>query len=390
MPVSIGTIISAGFFNTLQTKIYNILGPAGYDGAVTSSQVAVSSIDTAAQWNKLRTDINACRSIQTGAPFTLAELPVMSVTQIIRASDVNLYEAAANLVVANYGGNLILVNGLFTDPRTVSWSGTIDNEVSITFATGVAATNFFQNSGEVRLNLSQTVNGNAQDSLWVTNLANVGSIILNKTTTTRSGNAGVPIAIGWLSLTTSYQMIFNGNRLHSGSSYTYVAVDDLYVYAKLNGSGNGLVIKTVMTNGDQGTISAGTTASYGLMKRVLDASPTFAFLAGNNYNAAVAGSGITPTLTAYNASGTTTNSTNITLTSNVSGYAFIAALPASSPAPTTANWPTLMYNVNTVPGVPIGKTIPLPNSQTAYKVYMFVEDQFGNASAVNSVAVTTN
>ena len=390
MPVSIGTIISAGFFNTIQAKISNILGPTGYDGSVLSSQVAVSSIDTAAQWNLLRTDINACRIIQTGAPFTAAELPTMSVTQIIRASDANLYEAAANLVVANYGGNLVLVNGVFTDPRTTSWTGTIDNEVVVSFASMTAANNFFQNSGEVRLNLSQTVNGNAQDSLWVANLANVGTLVFNKTTTTRSGTAGIPLAIGWNALTTNYQMIFNGNRLHSGSSYTYVAVDDLYVYAKLNASGNGLVVKTIMTNGDQGTISAGTTASYGLMKRVLDTAPTFAFLAGNNFNAPIAGSGVTPVLTAYTASGTTTNSTNITLTSNVNGYAFIAVLPSASPAPTVANWPTLRYNVNTVAGVPIGKTVPLPSPGTAYKVYAFVEDQFGNASAVSSIAVTSS
>ncbi len=286
MPVSIGTTISAGFYNAIQTTIAGILGPSGYNGTVTSSQVTAGSVDTAAQWNKLRTDINACRTIQAGTPFTSVELPPITVGQSIKASDVNLYESTANTVFTNYGGNLVLVNGAFTDTRTTAWTGTIDNEVVVSFADLATANGFFQNNGEVRLNLSQTTNANAQDALWVTNFSNVGTIIFNNTATTRSGTAGSPLAVGWSAMTSSYQMIFNGNRLHSGSSYTYVAVDDLYVYAKLNASGNGVVLKVVATNGDHGTISASALASYGVKKRVTDATPAFAFLSSNNFNLA--------------------------------------------------------------------------------------------------------
>jgi uncharacterized protein (DUF1330 family) len=389
MPVSIGTKISAAFYNAIQTIIAGILGPSGYNGTVTSSQVTAGSVDTAAQWNKLRTDINACRTIQAGTPFTSTELPVISLGALIKASDVNLYESTANTVFANYGGNLVLVNGVFTDTRTTTWTGTIDNEVVVSFADLATANGFFQNSGEVRLNLSQPTNNNAQDALWVSNLSNVGTISFTNTATTRSGTAGIPLAVGWSTMTSNYQMIFNGNRLHSGSSYTYVSVDDLYVYAKLNASGNGIVIKTVMTNGDNGTISASTLASYGVKKRVTDTTPSFAFLASNNFNAAVAGSGTTPTITAYTASGTTSSATTLNITSNVAGYAFAAVLPAASAAPTVATWPTLQNNINVVTNTPTTLTVPLASPSTAYKVYTFVEDAFGNASAVSSVSVTS-
>lgn len=389
MPVSIGSTITAGFYNTIQATIQSILGPSGYNGTVTSSQVAVSSIDTAAQWNKLRADINACRTIQTGSAFTNAELPALSSTQVIRASDVNLYETAANTVFANYGGNLVLVNGAFTDTRTTAWTGTIDNEVVISFASLAAANSFFAGNGELRLTLSQSTNANAQDALWVTNLNQVGTLIFNNITTSITGTAGSALNVGWNAMTSSYQMIFNGNRLHSGSSYTYVAVDDLYVYAKLNAAGNGIVLKTVMTNGDNGTISASTMASYGLKKQVSATSPTFAFLSSNSFNLAVTQPGTTPTITAYSASGTTGYMTTLNITSNVTGYAFAVAQLTGTTAPTVANWPSLANNINVVAGTPTTMNIPLPAPSTAYTIYTFVEDQYGNASAISSTAVTT-
>jgi hypothetical protein len=282
MPVSSGTIITAGFFNAIQTTTANVLGPSGYGAPVTSAQVSSGSIVTAAAWNTLRNDINTCRTIQSGSPFTNTQLPAVSVGQIIYASDVNLYETAANTITANYAGNSVLVNGSFSDARTTTWNGTIDNEVLIDFGSVAAANTFFTNSGDIRLALSQTVNSTVQDSLWVYNLSNLGTVIFGNTTTTRSGTTGTPSAIGWNTLTTVYQPIVSAFHMTGGSSYTSYAVDNLYIYAKKNASGTGVILKVELTNGDAIGISSGATATYGFKKRIIDTSPSFAIQGSNN------------------------------------------------------------------------------------------------------------
>lgn len=282
MPVLSGALITASYFNAMQTSIATILGPGGYGATVTSSQVLVGGSITAASWNALRNDINTCRTTQTGSAFTTAQLPIVVTGQLIYASVTNLYETAASTVVANYAGNMVLVSNAFSDTRTKTWTGTIDNEVLVTFATTAAANTFFTNGGDLRLALSQTTNIKVQDALWVYNLSHVGTVIMNNTATTRSGTTGTPAAIGWANLTTTYQTLVSAVNMTGGSSYTAYAVDNLYIYAKKNATGTGIILKVSLTNGDTGTISASTKVTYSLQKRTADATPTFALQGTNN------------------------------------------------------------------------------------------------------------
>ena len=282
MPVSSGTIITAGFFNAIQTIAANTLGPSGYGAPVTSTQVSSATNVTAAAWNALRNDINTCRTIQSGSPFTNAQLPAVAIGEIIYAATVNLYETAANTIAANYGGNSVLVNGAFTDTRTKTWNGTIDDEVLIDFGSVAAANTFFTNAGEVRLSMQQTVNSSVQDSLWVYNLNNLGTVIFGNTNTTRSGTVGTAAAIGWSALTTTYQTVVSAVNMTGGSSYSAYAVDHLYISAKKNATGTGVIMKIALTNGDAIGISSGATVRYGYKKRIIDQTPTFAIQGANN------------------------------------------------------------------------------------------------------------
>lgn len=298
MPVSIGTIIQASYYNSLQTIVLGILGPAGYNQTLASAQLSSGAIVTSGHWNNLRTDLNAIQTIQAGSPFSSATLPAIVTGTIIYAATINLYDAAVATVQAGYAGNLILVNNAFSDTRTASWPTEIDDEVTISFADATASEYFFSTNGELRLALSQTTNANTTDAAWVNNAISIGTVVFNKSTTTRTGTGGTPLAIGWNNLTTSYQTIFSGVNLVVNSYYSN---DSVYVYAKKTASGNGVTIRTRLVNGGgTGVVSGSTKATWGYKKAVSAGTPAFAFEAPNNFddNATGGGTGTTlPTIT---------------------------------------------------------------------------------------------
>lgn len=287
MPVTTGSLITAAFYNALQSSIATILGVGGYGQTVTSSQVSNVVLDQAAHWNNLKTDIQLCRTYQNAAAFSSAELPSFTLGQLIKASDINLYETAVNTIKANYTGNMMLVVGAFSDSRTTTWSTTIDDSVLIDFGTVANANAFFTNGGELTFVLSQPTIVNPHDAAWSAGFNGMGTVTLASAGTTRSGSMGIPSTTkGWNSLTTTDVVILDGTDLNkSSTAYSYGGgIDDLSIKAKKNATGTGVIITTTIANNKTDPISPSTKLSFGYKKRVDMSTPTFAFNGGNTFN----------------------------------------------------------------------------------------------------------
>lgn len=284
MPVTTGSLITAAFYNALQSSIATILGVGGYGQTVTSSQVTNLVLDQAVHWNNLKTDIQLCRTMQGGVAFTNAQLPTFTNVMLIRASDINLYETAANTVVGNYAGNMMLVTDAFSDIRTTAWTTTINDAVLIDFGSVAAANTFFSNGGEVRVILTQPTATRPHDISWVNTFAGMGTVIMGNSATTRSGTMGTPAARGWSTLTTTDATILDGTNLNSTASAYGDKGDDILLVAKKNATGTGVIITTSISNSQSDTISASTTLTMGFKKRIDLPSPTFAINASNTFD----------------------------------------------------------------------------------------------------------
>ena len=361
MPVSQGTLITAGFYSTMQASISGILGPSGYNQTVTSVPVIATQVVTALHWNKLRADINACRTLQTGSPFTNSELPLIVVGNIIYASVVNLFEAAVNIVQSAYAGNLVLTNGAYTHVRTVTWTSLIDCEIAMDFGTIPQANAFFQNGGDLRMALSQAAPSAANDTVWANIFNSVGTLAFTNSTTTRTGWTGTTNAIGWNNLSSAYQVIFSATP-SGGGAYSYYANNSVIISMKKNPAGTGAIMKIAIENGQSGVIHAGTTATFGFLKTVAATSPTYSVANGNAFNDTVSNTFYAPTIAL------TTNITaddiislveagqSINITGTVGGDAQV-----SNPIVITSNNHT--YTGQVQPGLTF--SIPVPGSDLA-------------------------
>lgn len=287
MPVTTGSLITAAFYNALQSAIATILGVGGYGQTVTSSYVNNVVLDQAADWNKLKTDIQLCRTFQNAPPFTNEQLPTFSASMLIRASDINLYELAVNTVVGNYTGNMMLVADAFSDTRTTTWSTSIDDSILIEFGSVANANSFFANGGELQFFLSQPTKANPHDAAWSAGFNGLGTVVFANASTSRTGYMGIPATnMGWTSLPASDVVILDGTDLNkSSTSYAYGGgIDDMAIRARKSPSGTGVIVTTIMANNKTDPISASTKLAVGFKKRVDLASPTFAFSGGNTFN----------------------------------------------------------------------------------------------------------
>jgi len=225
----VNTAVLATDYNTIQSKINNVLGNGsgdfGYGQLVTSSQVARANRITVAQWNALRNDLLKARNHQTSVDES-GLLTVASTTTRIRESDRAAYSLFADVATTNRlitpPSNQASLTNLQTVTRTASWSTTISHQVTVTFASEDAG-RFFFNSGS-SIKFSSTMTGySAGVSLlvnqsWATLLTNMGIISFDAYSTTKSGT-GTAQAIGFYNLTTTDQLIFT-KLVEAGNQYT--------------------------------------------------------------------------------------------------------------------------------------------------------------------------
>ena len=225
----VNTAVLATDYNTIQSKINNILGNGsvdfGYGQTVTSNQVVRTNKITVAQWNALRNDLLKARNHQTSVDES-GLLTVASTTIRIREADRSAYGLFADVVTTNRlvtpPSDQASLTTLQTVTRTASWATTISHQVTVTFASEDAGRFFFNSGSSIRFSSSMSGYSAGASLLvnqsWATLLANMGIISFNAYSTTKTGT-GTAQAIGFYNLTTTDQLVFT-KLVEAGNQYT--------------------------------------------------------------------------------------------------------------------------------------------------------------------------
>jgi hypothetical protein len=225
----LNTAVLATDYNTIQSKINNILGSGsgdyGYGQTVTSSQVARTNRITVAQWNALRNDLLKARNHQTNVNES-ALLTIASTTIRIKEADRLAYGTFADIVTTNRlvspPSDQASLTTLQTVTRTAPWATTISHQVTVAFLSENDSRFFFNSGSSVKFSSGLTGFSTGISLLvnqsWQTLLANMGIISFNAYSTTKTGT-GTAQAIGFYNLTTTNQLVFT-KLVEAGNQYT--------------------------------------------------------------------------------------------------------------------------------------------------------------------------
>lgn len=238
----VNTAVLATDYNTIQSKVNNILGIGsgdyGYGQTVSSSQVARTNRITVAQWNALRTDLLKARNHQTSVDES-GFLSIASTTTRIKESDRLAYNTFSDTITTNRlttpPSNQASLTNLQTVTRTAPWATTISHQVTVLFASENDSRYFFNSGSSIKFSSSMT-GFSAGDSLlvnqsWATLLSNMGIISFGAYSTTKSGT-GTAQAIGFYNLTTTDQLVFT-KLVEAGNQYT---PNQYELYARKSGN----------------------------------------------------------------------------------------------------------------------------------------------------------
>jgi len=181
MAVSVGDLITAAQFNSLQGRIESVLGNGvndfGYGQPVTSSQVSTGSTITASRLGLVRNDIENAYAHQTGNTIDslLTEIDAGDVIGAdVSGTDLafsgNNYTFVDQAPLKGFNDYLSIMSSLesnrfgidasqqeiapslTSDTRSSSWSYVkITSEVVVSFATANARRHFFNSGGELRI-----------------------------------------------------------------------------------------------------------------------------------------------------------------------------------------------------------------------------------------------
>lgn len=232
-------LIQATDYNTLQAKVALIFGPGsndyGYGQTVTCAPVVAAVSITSPQWINLRNDLLKARQHQTGTDLSSA-IQYPGVGVVITQADYNAAASMANDMVANRlvrppDNQVTVANLIAPVVRTNPWNGSINQIVTVNFASANNARYFFNTGSTIQFSASitgYTGTGSQKGPTWDAMLSGMGTISFGQSSTTCSGS-GTGSAIGFAQLTTSYQQIFN----KPAPSGTY-ADNDYFIYVKSN------------------------------------------------------------------------------------------------------------------------------------------------------------
>jgi len=217
--MAIGDFISATDYNTIRTKIQNVMaigaGNFGYGQTTFSSLISAGNSVTKNQWDALRYDIYNAVLHQTGSAPSLT---TVSVGDVIRygASQPNFqYDTIADQATANrfdLGTGQFVTEAINSTSFTSSWYQSVSSTTSITFATAEQARFFFNAGGKIRFASSRTGgNGEAQNTSWSNLLSTAGA----------QSFAGNPSGVHFFSLTSSYQTFaeVSGSSAYSNNKW---------------------------------------------------------------------------------------------------------------------------------------------------------------------------
>ena len=244
--MSIGDFISATDYNTIRTKIFNVMstgaGNSGYGQTTFSSLVAEGNSVTKAQWDALRYDICNALLHQTGSA---AALTTVAVGDVIRygASQPNFqYNTFADTATTNrfdLGTGQFVTEAIDSKTFTSSWANSLTATATITFSTAEQARFFFNAGGKIRFASSRTGgNGEAQNTSWSNLLSGAGT----------QAFAGGLVGINFFSLTNSYQTFYTttGSAAYSANQWRLEALCN--VSNNTTGTANSITFRVTWTD----------------------------------------------------------------------------------------------------------------------------------------------
>ena len=244
--MAVGDLITATRYNTLQTRVENILGNGsgaeGYGETTASNQVAVGNLVTASHVNQLRTDIDAINGHQTNqAPGTIASITIGDLIADQTSDDPDGilkgftdYETSMNTLETSpnrfrlaplqsssgtFGTNLSFIG---------SWNQNMNGYFRATFTSADTRRHFFNSGGQINFvsSLTSTATGGnvAKTNDWATMLSNAGTVTFGYNYTSTS-NSGTGSAIGNYQLTASEQQVFRktGSGVYADNNYYIMA-----------------------------------------------------------------------------------------------------------------------------------------------------------------------
>lgn len=252
MSVDSNTSIKAADFNSLQSRINQVLGTGtnnfGYGQSVSSFQVvaitdpSVPNGDsvTAEQVNNALNDLNIIHTHQTGFSLNLSQFNVGDVVGADASGTDITIDIEGNRSIVNedtdkgfndlldiienlennrfnIAGNQSDEQNVINDERIRDWNDEIDSEFTVTFSNANERRHFFNAGGEIRFSGSVDLSTSSGVSLsrdqgWKDMIENVSVIRFTHDSTIETGGAaGVSFPAGFIGnydLTSQYQVIF--------------------------------------------------------------------------------------------------------------------------------------------------------------------------------------
>jgi hypothetical protein len=253
--VAQNAIIYAGDYNSIQTKVANVLGTGsgtlGYGQAVTSAQTTSGTVITAApsttQWTYLYADMLKIANHQgtSIAALTTAVTNNVSSGKLIQAADVNLFSTTADTLQTNAlnATDTTVITTMLTSTRTTAWgSGTPDAPIqhifTVQFGTYDNLRYFFNSGGAIQFTASRTggTSGWAQNTDWTNILTNSGTVTYGATGSTNSTIYGSNRTIAYGSLTSSAQLLYTISGTQGGADGGLYANNLYAISASVSGS----------------------------------------------------------------------------------------------------------------------------------------------------------
>jgi hypothetical protein len=236
-------------------------GAADYGlGQTNLSNVAVTDVITAAQWNSLFTAMNNIQNHANISALTSTTAKSAGDTvAIISALQSDLNSLASAVSGGCTGATALTTSSSLLTITTASegWANTATHEATFTFGSADKLRWFFNAGGKIRVVMSttQTVT-DAKDTAFADLGIGVGNLDIASKSTLRSGNTEVTttngLSTGFHNLTTSYQTL-----LKLTSDNTNYTSNTLEIFAKLDaavGSATVLTIKTVASDPASDTV----------------------------------------------------------------------------------------------------------------------------------------
>ena len=206
-----GAVIFGADYNTVQTKVVEVLGTGtpfgpgtglgtglnsnsyGYNQSVTSTAVSVGAIITASQFQVLADDINKCYVHQNGVSFTgyaasTDSQPFEVNGNVVYAANLNLLDTTINSCLTNRltinAGQItktLLANVSYPNSWGGGNAGIITSGV-ITFSSRAALQYYFNQGGNVNIQaFGSGLSNTTQNTNWNTTLNSTG-YVFNATT----------------------------------------------------------------------------------------------------------------------------------------------------------------------------------------------------------------